>query len=83
MHSERTEKGLSEELAPGETSFEVCFERAEDVLNLWILHASLINKLHVPSFVILSHRLLQQLRFEIDKYPFHRFGERHRMLSAS
>ena len=59
MNSERTEQRLSEELAPGKSSFEVCFQRAKDVLNLWILHAALINEFHVRSSVILRERLLQ------------------------
>jgi hypothetical protein len=83
MNSERTEQGLSEELATGEASFEVCFECAKDVLNLWILHSPLINEFHVPSSVILRERLLQQGRFEIEKYSFHRFRERYRVLGAS
>src|SRR5215469_1868869 len=83
MNSERAEQGLSEQSAAGEASFEVCFERAKNVLHLWILNSPLGNEFHVASCAIVSQRLLQYARFKIEKDPFHRLSERDRVLGTS
>jgi len=58
VYGERTEQGLSEELAPGKTSFQVCLERAKNVLNLRILHSPLRNEFRIASRVTIRKRLL-------------------------
>ena|SRR5215469_4406724 len=83
MHSERTEQGVSEEPATRETTFQICFECAKNVLNLRIRHSPLSNELCVASCVIVGERMLQQLRFEIDKDSLHRLGEGDRVLGTS
>jgi hypothetical protein len=82
-YGERTEQGISEEPAPGKAILQVCFERAEDVRNLPILDAPLVNQFHVTSSVVLRKRLLQKVRFEIEEDPGHRTRKRYRMLSTS
>jgi hypothetical protein len=44
-YGQRTEQGISEQPAPGKAILQVCFERAEDVLNLPIQDTPLVNKL--------------------------------------
>jgi hypothetical protein len=75
-YGQRTEQGISEQPAPGKAILQVCFERAEDVLNLPILDTPLVNKLQVTSCVVLRERPLQQVRFEIKEDHGYRIRKR-------
>ena len=77
------EHGLSDKPASGEAGFEACVERAKNVLHLRIRFPPLVNEFHIASRVIVRERLLQELRFQIQKDVFHWFWERYRVLRAS